>query len=130
MNFLRFIRTGNATERLPNSGTVHPCESHSASTAASRKNGHFGTCNGSPPAGRVTALWMRGVRVSATDGPYVETKEQLGASIPPVPRRGIGSALPGRVDSAVYRSTIVEDSGGRRVSAGRRAPPTAQGDPT
>jgi hypothetical protein len=43
-----------------------------------RKNGHFVGGEALQSARNATTLRWRGGRVSATDGPYVETKEQLG----------------------------------------------------
>jgi len=43
-----------------------------------RKNGHFAGGEGlTPPNLAVTLRWQRG-KVSVTDGPYAETKEQIG----------------------------------------------------
>jgi hypothetical protein len=43
-----------------------------------RKNGHFVGGDALQSARNATTLRWRGGRVSATDGPYAETKEQLG----------------------------------------------------
>ena len=43
-----------------------------------RANGHFGTGEAlQPPATALSLYWKNG-KVATTDGPYVETKEQLG----------------------------------------------------
>jgi hypothetical protein len=43
-----------------------------------RKNGHFAGGDGlMPPSTAVTLRWKNG-KVAATDGPYAETKEQIG----------------------------------------------------
>ena len=47
-------------------------------TAAIRKSGHFLGCNRLLPPEAATTVRVRQGKVSTTDGPYVETKEQLG----------------------------------------------------
>ncbi len=43
-----------------------------------RKSGHYITSDGLESVQTATTLRIRGGRVSATDGPFAETKEQLG----------------------------------------------------
>jgi hypothetical protein len=43
-----------------------------------RRNGHFAGGEGLQPPGSAVTLRLRGGKVSVTDGPYAETKEQLG----------------------------------------------------
>ena len=43
-----------------------------------RKNGHFAGGEALQPPGNAVTLRMRGGAVVVTDGPYAETKEQLG----------------------------------------------------
>jgi hypothetical protein len=43
-----------------------------------RKNGHFAGGEALQPPGNAVTLRMRGGKVVVTDGPYAETKEQLG----------------------------------------------------
>jgi len=43
-----------------------------------RKNGHFAGGDGLQPPGSAATLRFEGGKVSVTDGPYAETKEQLG----------------------------------------------------
>jgi hypothetical protein len=43
-----------------------------------RKNGHFAGGEGLQPPGSAVTLRLRAGKVSVTDGPYAETKEQLG----------------------------------------------------
>ncbi len=47
-------------------------------TEAIRKSGHFVGCNRLLPPPAATTVRVRQGKVSTTDGPYVETKEQLG----------------------------------------------------
>jgi hypothetical protein len=43
-----------------------------------RKNGHFAGGEALQPPQNAATLWFQGGKVSVTDGPYAETKEQLG----------------------------------------------------
>ena len=43
-----------------------------------RKNGHFAGGEALQPPGNAVTLRARGGKVTVTDGPYAETKEQLG----------------------------------------------------
>jgi hypothetical protein len=43
-----------------------------------RKSGHYITSDGLQPVETATTIRIRNGRVSATDGPFAETKEQLG----------------------------------------------------
>ena len=43
-----------------------------------RKNGHFAGGEGLQPASNAVTLRFRNGKVSVTDGPYAETKEQIG----------------------------------------------------
>ncbi|HXV09452.1 MAG TPA: YciI family protein [Burkholderiales bacterium] len=43
-----------------------------------RKNGHFTGGEGLQPPGSAVTLRARGGKVTVTDGPYAETKEQIG----------------------------------------------------
>jgi len=45
---------------------------------ALRKNGHFAGGEGLYPPGTAVTLRYSGGKVTATDGPYAETKEQIG----------------------------------------------------
>ena len=43
-----------------------------------RRNGHFAGGEGLQPPGSAVTLRVRGGKVTVTDGPYAETKEQVG----------------------------------------------------
>jgi hypothetical protein len=47
-----------------------------------RERGHFVVRNGQQPPGAATKVRVRNGRISATDGPYAETKELLGGCDP------------------------------------------------
>jgi hypothetical protein len=43
-----------------------------------RKSGHYLGCNRLQPTGSATTVRVRNERIATTDGPFAETKEQLG----------------------------------------------------
>lgn len=43
-----------------------------------RKNGHYKSCNRLQPTSSATTVRVRNGKVATTDGPFAETKEQLG----------------------------------------------------
>ena len=43
-----------------------------------RQSGHYVVSNALQPARTARTIWVRGTKVSTTDGPFAETKEQLG----------------------------------------------------
>ena len=47
-------------------------------TAAIRQSGHYIACNRLLPPDAATTVRVRKGRISTTDGPFAETKEQLG----------------------------------------------------
>jgi hypothetical protein len=47
-------------------------------TTAIKRSGHFVGCNRLLPPAAATTIRVRNGKVSTTDGPYIETKEQLG----------------------------------------------------
>jgi len=47
-------------------------------TAGIRRSGHFVSCNRLLPPDSATTVRVRNGKISTTDGPWVETKEQLG----------------------------------------------------
>jgi hypothetical protein len=53
-------------------------EAYREFTESIRASGHFVACNRLLPANTATTIRVRQGRVAVTDGPYVETKEQLG----------------------------------------------------
>jgi hypothetical protein len=51
---------------------------YSAYTEAVKTSGNYAGGNGLQPSHTATTLRVRGGRLATTDGPYAETKEQLG----------------------------------------------------
>jgi hypothetical protein len=64
-------------EQFPPADAAVHFEEHRRVTAAIRRGRRLAARN-RPPPGSATMVGGRGSRISATDGPYVETKEQFG----------------------------------------------------
>ena len=78
MKFLCLIRAANVMEQMPQADAAKHFEDYREFTAAIRKSGHFVGCNRLLPPATATTVRVRQGKASTTDGPYVETKEQLG----------------------------------------------------
>ncbi|MGH8680562.1 MAG: YciI family protein [Burkholderiales bacterium] len=78
MKFLCLICAERVMEQLPDTDAARHFEEYREFTAAIRESGHFLGCNRLLPPHAATTVRVRQGKVSATDGPYVETKEQLG----------------------------------------------------
>src|SRR5512145_35049 len=78
MKFLCLI----CAEKVMDQMTAERAEEHyleyTEFTEAIRRNGHFIGCNRLLPPAAATTVRVRNGKVSTTDGPWVETKEQLG----------------------------------------------------
>jgi hypothetical protein len=78
MKFLCLICAERVMEQMPEADALTHFEEYREFTEAVRASGHFIDCNRLlPPAAAVTVRVRQG-KVSTTDGPFVETKEQLG----------------------------------------------------
>jgi hypothetical protein len=78
MKFLCLICAEKVMEQMPAADAARHFEDYREFTAAIRKSGHFVGCNRLLPPAAATTIRVRQGRISTTDGPYVETKEQLG----------------------------------------------------
>jgi hypothetical protein len=78
MKFLCLIRAEKVMEQLPEGAATTHFEDYREFTAAIRQSGNFVGCNRLLPPAAATTVRVRQGKVSATDGPYAETKEQLG----------------------------------------------------
>jgi hypothetical protein len=65
-------------EQMPEADAAKHFEDYREFTTAVRKSGHFVGCNRLLPPSAATTVRVREGKVSTTDGPYAETKEQLG----------------------------------------------------
>jgi hypothetical protein len=83
-------------------------------TKAIRKSGHFVGCDRLLPPTAATTIRVRNGKVSATDGPWVETKEQLGGYYVIEARDldeaiGVAKRIPGAWIGCVEVRPIAED---------------------
>ena len=78
MKFLCLICAEKQMEHMPAADAAKHYEAYAEFTRAIRKSGHFIGVNRLLPPDTATTVRVRDGKVSTTDGPYVETKEQLG----------------------------------------------------
>jgi hypothetical protein len=78
MKFLCIICAEKVMEELSPAAAEQHYEDYREFTAAIRASGNFVSCNRLMPPGTATTLRVRDGRISTTDGPFAETKEQFG----------------------------------------------------
>jgi hypothetical protein len=78
MKFLCLICAEKVMEQMPDADAARHFDEYREFTAAIRESGHFVGCNRLLPPHAATTVRVRQGKVSTTDGPYAETKEQLG----------------------------------------------------
>lgn len=78
MKFLCLICAEKVMEQMqPGDAEAHYAE-YAKFTEDIRVSGHYVSCNRLLPPSAATTIRVRNGKISATDGPWVETKEQLG----------------------------------------------------
>ncbi len=78
MKYLCLICAEKVMEQMPQADADAHFREYAEFTEAIRNSGHFVGCNRLLPPAAATTIRVRNGKVSATDGPWVETKEQLG----------------------------------------------------
>jgi hypothetical protein len=78
MKFLCLICAEKVMEQMSEADAEKHYQDYAEFTEAIRRSGHFIGCNRLLPPGAATTVRVRKGKISTTDGPYVETKEQLG----------------------------------------------------
>ena len=78
MKFLCLIRAEKVMEQMLEADAAQHYEEYRVFTDGIRESGHYIGCNRLLPPHTATTVRVRDGKVSATDGPYAETKEQLG----------------------------------------------------
>ena len=78
MKFLCLICAERTMEQLPGADAEKHFGDYAEFTKEIRKSGHFVGCNRLVPPREAVTIRVRQGKISATDGPYVETKEQFG----------------------------------------------------
>ena len=78
MKYLCLICAEKVMEQMPRADADKHFEEYREFTDGIRKSGHFLECNRLLPPDAASTVRVRNGRVSVTDGPWIETKEQLG----------------------------------------------------
>ncbi|MEW6268518.1 MAG: YciI family protein [Thermodesulfobacteriota bacterium] len=78
MKFLCLICAEKMMEQMPPATAARHLADYASFTADIRASGHLIDCNRLLPPATATTVRVRDGKVSTTDGPFVETKEQLG----------------------------------------------------
>lgn len=78
MKFLCLICAEKVMEQMPVAEADQHYQEYAVFTEDIRRSGHYISCNRLLPPDQATTIRVRNGKVSATDGPWVETKEQLG----------------------------------------------------
>ena len=78
MKFLCLICAEKMMEQMPKADAEKHFDEYREFTAGIRKRGHFIGVNRLLPPDTAATVRVREGKVSITDGPYAETKEQLG----------------------------------------------------
>ncbi|NMG30848.1 YciI family protein [Aromatoleum evansii] len=78
MKYLCLICAEKVMEQMPRPDADKHFEEYREFTDAVRKSGHYLGCNRLLPPDAASTVRVRDGRISVTDGPWVETKEQLG----------------------------------------------------
>jgi hypothetical protein len=78
MKYLCLICAEKVMEQMTETDAEKHYQDYTEFTEAIRRSGHFVGCNRLLPPATATTVRVREGKVTATDGPYVETKEQLG----------------------------------------------------
>ncbi|HEV8606839.1 MAG TPA: YciI family protein [Tepidisphaeraceae bacterium] len=78
MKYLCLICAEKVMEQLTPEDAEYHFQEYSEFTESIKKNGHFISANRLKPADSATTIRIRNGNVLVTDGPFAETKEQLG----------------------------------------------------
>jgi hypothetical protein len=126
VKFLCLICAERVMEQLTPAEAERHFDEYRVFTEAVRANGHLVACNRLLPPATATTVRVRDGRVSVTDGPYAETKEQLGGYYVIEAKDSteavrIAAQIPGAWIGCVEVRPIAEDEQTRRVlEAGSR----------
>lgn len=78
MKYLCLIAAEKVMEQMTDAEARAHYDEYREFIAAIRASGHYVGCNRLLPPGTATTVRVRQGRVTTTDGPFAETKEQLG----------------------------------------------------
>jgi hypothetical protein len=78
MKYLCLICAEKAMEQMTETAAEQHFQEYAEFTNEIRASGHYLSCNRLLPPNEAITVRVRNGKVTATDGPYAETKEQLG----------------------------------------------------
>lgn len=78
MKYLCLICAEKVMEQMPQADADKHYEEYREFTSNIRTSGHFVDCNRLLPPSAAITIRVRKGKISSTDGPFIETKEQLG----------------------------------------------------
>lgn len=78
MKYLCLICAEVVMEQMPEDVAAKHFEEYADFTASIKRSGHFVNGNRLTPASTATTIRVRDGKVTVTDGPFAETKEQFG----------------------------------------------------
>jgi hypothetical protein len=78
MKYLCLICAEKVMEQMPEADAAKHYDEYAEFTASIRESGHFVSCNRLVPPPEAVTVRVRQGKVATTDGPFAETKEQLG----------------------------------------------------
>jgi hypothetical protein len=115
MKFLCLICAETVMEQMSKADAERHYQDYTEFTEEIRRSGHFIGCNRLLPPAAATTVRVRQGRISTTDGPYVETKEQLGGYYVIQARDldeaiQVASGIPGASIGCVEVRPIAEDA--------------------
>jgi hypothetical protein len=120
MKFLCLICAETIMEQMPEADAAKHFEEYVEFTQGIRKSGHFVGGNRLLPSAAATTVRVRNGKVTTTDGPFAETKEQLGGYFV-IDARDLNEAIlvaakiPGARIGSVEVRPIADDAHTRRA---------------
>jgi hypothetical protein len=120
MKFLCLICAETVMEQMPEADATKHFEEYVEFTQGIRKSGHFVGGNRLLPSAAATTVRVRNGKVTTTDGPFAETKEQLGGYFV-IEARDLNEAIlvaakiPGARIGSVEVRPIADDAHTRRA---------------
>jgi hypothetical protein len=78
MKYLCLICAEKVMEQMPEDAAARHFQEYTEFTNEIRASGHYLSCNRLLPPNEAITVRVRNGKVATTDGPYIETKEQLG----------------------------------------------------
>ena len=115
MRFMCLICAEKVMEQMSDADATAHFDEYARFTADIRRSGHFVDCNRLQPPAAATTVRVRNDKVSTTDGPFAETKEQLGGYYMLEARDlneaiQIASRIPGARTGCVEVRPVAEDA--------------------